>query len=173
MSPQQQATIKNQVDSLKTAYIADPTNLGAIHNAVILQSLLDYDFYFDTTDELVKSIIRALNKLGFITSDLDVKAAAKEIDDFFNTIYDTNISVMYERLTAKYPNRKEDFKILEHYLSTTETFGTIEDIVTFSKGYVNIIEQSKISQTAKELLKSNISIAPASYQLWGEIDTIF
>ncbi len=172
MSPQQQATVKHQIDSLKLVYLTDTTNLGAIHNATILQSLLDKDLYFDNTEELVKSVRNALQKLGFETSNFDVKTTTREIDNFFATIYDTNISVMYERLTTKYPERKEEFQILNHYLSTIETLTNIEDIIEFSQEYINIINQSKISHPSKKTLRSNISIAPASHQLWQEIDDI-
>lgn len=37
-------------------------------------------------------------------------------------------------------------------------------------GYSKIIDQSKISPSVKTELKSNISIAPASHNLWRTVD---
>jgi len=172
LTNQERTIITNQVDSLKSVYLADDTNIGAIHNAVILQSILNDDMYFETTEQLVRSIIASVNALGIELHELDVQDVVHEIDEFFETIYDDDISVMYDRLSKKYPEREEEFKILNQYLSTTENIGSVEDIMEFSEGYVSIINQSNISPAVKKALSSNISIAPSSHKLWRMVETL-
>ncbi len=172
LSNQERIIITNQVDSLKSVYLSDDTNIGALHNAVILQSILNDDMDFETTEQLVQSIMTSINDLGFETHELVVQDVVNEIDEFFETIYDDDISVMYDRLSKKYPERKEEFKILNQYLSTTENMGSVEDIMKFSEGYVSIINQSNISPAIKKALNSNISIAPASHKLWRMVETL-
>ncbi len=172
MSTQDIAVITAQVDSLKNVYEMDPTNIGAIHNAAILQSLLDYDMGFETTEELVQSVVGALHKLGVSLPGFDFHATVREVDDFFKNIYDDDISVMYSRLAVKYPEKQEQYEILDQYLSTTEVLNSVEDIAEFSDGYATIIDQSSIAPKVKQDLKKNISIAPSSHQLWREMDTI-
>jgi len=148
------------------------TNVGALHNASILQSILDDDMDFETTEELVQSVVASMNKLGVTLPNFDVQAATHEVDIFFDEIYDDDISVMYNRLSVKYPERKEEFMILNQYLQTTEQLNSVEDIKEFSDGYTKIINQSKISPEVKLELESNITITPASHQLWRTVDAI-
>lgn len=125
---------------------------------------------FDTTEQLVNSVIASIKSLGFDTSGINVGEVVKEVDGFFKEIYDEDINVAYDRLSQKYPERKDEFNIQRQYMSTIENLTSIEDINNYTKGYILIIDNSKISKELKTNLKSNISVAPASNELWRAID---
>lgn len=170
LKPEERAQIKQKIDSLKLEYQADCNNIGAIHNAAILQSFVDGDMDFDTTEQLVNSVIASIKSLGFETSGIVVKDVVKEIDDFFNEIYDEDVNVAYERLSQKYPERKDEFNIQRQYLSSIEKLTTVDDIYNFTKGYMQVIDNSNVSKELKNNLKANISVAPASNALWHAIE---
>lgn len=81
MAPAERTAIKAQVDSLKSIYKADASNIGAIHNAVILQTLLDDDMDFNTTEELVQSVVGAMNKLDVSVPNLDMQKTVEEVNE--------------------------------------------------------------------------------------------
>lgn len=163
--------IQNQIDSLKNLYILDTENIGALHNASILQSFLDNDMEFESTEELVSSILLSFKKLGLDTSIYDAKTAVNEIDNFSNNIEDEDISLVYQRLSLEFPEKIDIFNILNHYLICTEQLFSVENIDNFTSGYFQIIENSNIDNDSKSLLRKNLSITPASHILWREIDS--
>lgn len=159
-----------QIDSLRNVYLADKTNVGALHNAAIYQSMLDDDTTFETTEELVQSVIRSLENLNVGILDIDEKKAVQEVDEFFETIYDENVSVMFKRLSQKYPEKQEAFKVLNQYGIATSQIESVEDLVTFSEGYMKIIRNSGLTDPVKDELIKNISIFPSSQILWSGVD---
>lgn len=172
LSRNERTVINNQIDSLKGEYAKDNTNFGALHNAAIFSILLDDDMDFETTEELVSSTVSALSALGFNTDDVDIKTLSNDVDCFFDDIYSDNTDVMFDRLAKKYPEKKQEYKILNQYLSTVENYDSPVEIQNFTKGYVTIINKSKVSAETKAVLNTNISIAPASHQLWMSVDEL-
>lgn len=164
--------IKAQIDSLMNEYKKNSYNIGALHNAVIFQTYLDNDTSFTTTSELVKSTLTAINKLGGKLSNIVQDEIVNEIDDFFENIYSDDVTTTYNRLANRYPSRRNEFELLKLYMLNAENLSSIYDLVSFSRGYMDIINQSDISDDSKTFLISNISIAPASYQHWFTIDSI-
>lgn len=164
--------INNRIDSLVDVYQQDGTNIGALHNAIILKSFVEDDMDFETTDELVNSIVFSVTALGLEIAEVDESAVVNEIDDFFENIYDEDVSVMYNRLSLRYPEKREEFQILDRYPSTTENLSSVQEIIEFSDGFISLINESNISSDSKQFLEENISIAPASHDLWRIIDVI-
>lgn len=125
---------------------------------------------FETTEELVQSVIRSLENLNVGILDIDEKKAVQEVDEFFETIYDENVSVMFKRLSQKYPEKQEAFKVLNQYGIATSQIESVEDLVTFSEGYMKIIRNSGLTDPVKDELIKNISIFPSSQILWSGVD---
>lgn len=172
LSTNERNQIRDQINDLVQIYRNDSTNFGAFHNAVILNLLLENNMDFNTTEELASSTLKSLSDLGFDTSDTNAETLASEIDCFFENTYSDNTDIVFDRLISKYPKRKSELKILKNYILTVENLDSINDIRDFTDGYTSIINQSKIKTCEKEKLSANISIAPASRQLWEKIDSI-
>lgn len=174
ISSSKREDIEHQVDSLKRTYISNPLNVGAIHNASILQSLLDDDMDFNDNVSLIESTIRSFNHLGFDLNVLnpDIKTLTEELDDFFLYIYKDDINETYSVLTDRYSERSNEFKVLNKYMSYIENLNSLEDVIKFTEDYGDIIKNSKVSNEEKNRMIENISIAPASLQLWMQIDEL-
>ncbi len=172
MSTNERSEIEGQIKDLIQIYHNDSTNFGAFHNAVILNLLLEDDMDFNTTQELATSTLKSLSELGFDTSNISIDALVNDIDCFFENTYSDDTDIMFNRLISKYPERKSELQILKNYIGTVEDFDSIDDIKDFTDGYTAIINQSQIKKSEKEKFTSNISIAPASRQLWEKIDSI-
>lgn len=170
--PMQLQQLTNQRDSLISVFRTDKTNIGAIHNASIIQSYLEGDTDFKTTEDLVISVLISLESLGLDISQINKSEVVNEIDHFFDQIYDEDISVMYDRLSKEYPDRKDEFTIQCQYLSTMNELTTLEEILAFSNGFIDIVNGSNLTKTKKDEVKSNLSVAPSSYQLWRTIDSL-
>ncbi len=164
--------LKMQIDSLANAYASNNVNIGAMHNASILKSLLDDDMSGSTYEEIAASTINSLNELGYDTSDVSVDNVASEIEYFFDNFYSNDATTMFSKLTNKFPERSMEFRILNNYLSTSQSLGNTNDLKKFTDGYTTIINQSNLPTVEKNLLNSNISIAPSSFQLWNQIDKL-
>lgn len=172
LSTTERNQIRDQINDLVQIYRNDSTNFGAFHNAVILNLLLENKMDFNTTEDLASSTLESLSDLGFDTSNINTETLATDIDSFFENIYSDNTDIMFERLVAKYPTRKSELQILENYILTVENLDSINDIKDFTDGYISLINKSQIRKSEKEKLSANISIAPASRQLWEKIDSI-
>lgn len=169
LSEQQRQMVQQQVDSLKLIYLSDTTNVAAIHNASILQSLLDDDLEFETTEQLVKSVIASVEGLGIEVDDIDISKTVSEVDDFIENVYDESVSVMYSRLSQRNPDNAGVYRLLSHFLSSLEKLENLKDMIDFTNGYVDIIDKSGLPLEIKGHLKSNMPIAPGSFELWTEI----
>ena len=172
LSTAEKNAIQNQIDDLVLIYRNDSTNFGALHNAAVLTILLEDEMAFSNTEELASSTLNSLKKLGLNISGVSEKDVANDIDMFFDEIYSDDTNIMFNRLSARYPERKAELSILEDYITTVQDFESIDDIENFTNGYISIINNSQIKSCDKEKLSSNISIAPASRQLWEEIDAL-
>lgn len=172
-SVQMISLLKEQLDSLVSVYRSDNTNFGALHNASILQSLFNDDFEFDTTEQLVYSISASIDALKIPFQEIDAYVAVSEINGFYERVYDDDISVMYSRLCELYPEKADEFEIQVRYLSAIGNLDTYGDIYKFTEGYISIIKNSDIPIVGKRELQSNLTIAPASFQLWQTIDSLY
>lgn len=164
--------IQNLIDSLKNEYTLNPNNAGALHNASILQSLLFNNLNVKTTLELVQSVFKSFDALGIENTNMSEEEAVNKIDNFFENIYDDDISVIYNRLGTIHPERKGEFKVLTSYFTNIQTMSNIEDIANYTEGYTSIINSSTISVNEQKKINANISIALASLKLWTFIDSL-
>ncbi|MBD5422041.1 MAG: hypothetical protein HDR49_03295 [Bacteroides sp.] len=172
LSEDEKVMLSHQIDSLKNVYLSDTTNIGAIHNASILQSLIDDDFEFETTKELVESVVASVKKMGIDIEDIDVNKVANEVDDFFENIYDDSIELMYKRLSERYPDRAAGYRLLSHYLSTIEALTSVEDMIEYTDGYVELLDECDLPLEFTGRIRKNLTIAPGSYHLWKGVEEL-
>lgn len=168
-SPEEKAKIIVMIDSLKNEYVKDRNNVGAIHNAAILSTFIQNNQNYSNTTQLVESTLSSLKKLGVNTSGVNISQLAINVDKYFQDIDDPDDHVVFERLRKLDPNRTDELNVLENYFSNVQYLDNLYDITEFTDNYVHIIDKSKISYTAKSNIISNISIAPASFNLWNNV----
>lgn len=173
--PTKRRKIRHEIDSLKQSYLTNPNNDGALHNAVILQSLFNGELLAETTEQVAQHSLRSLQQLGLsrFATAMNVNELAIDLDDFFAKYYDEDVNIMYDKLSTEFPKRANDFKVLKTYFTNIQSLNSVESIQNYTVGYVSVINSSNLTVNAKEELYRNISIAPASCQLWIEVEELF
>ena len=169
LSPEDIKIIKHQIDSLKYVYHEDKTNFGALHNAAVLNILLTEDFSATSTLEIVQETVESLKDLGMDVSGIDINEEVEKVDFFFDKIYSDNDEELCNRLIQYNPTKKNEILVLKNYMSNVQKISNPQDVVKFTNGYVSLVEKSKIDNVSKTQLKTNLSIAPASFSLWQQV----
>ncbi len=164
--------IESKIDSLIAVYKNDELNIGALHNATILQSIITDDMEYTSTAELVSSVISSLASFDISFPDVDINQTALEIDNFFENIYSTDVTVMYNNLSEIKPECQQEFEIISQYLETIDQLDSMETIDSFTDGFRTIVAKSDLSSEKKEIIQENITVAPASLKLWQFVDQI-
>lgn len=169
LTPAQVRMINNEIIRLHILYQSEGS-IGALHNMAILNLLLKDKFEYSTTQELVESTKNSLASLGVNVANVDVAKTVQKVDKFFEEDYSDDTNVMYDRLIAKYPAKKEELKVLKGYIANVQQLNTQQDIKNFTEGYLAIIRGAAIPVSSINSIESNIQLAPASYELWEQID---
>lgn len=167
LSAQESLKLTIQIDSLKVAYQRDSTNIGAIHNATILSIFLNKLIDYNTNEELMESVHQTLNNWGIQTPNWDNHFMAAKLDEYFNEVFSADDAVMYENLYRKYPFEANRISILKNYYNSIQNFESVAALKEYTTGYVELINSSRLNEFDKIELQSNISIAPASAELWA------
>lgn len=172
MNSSEKAAIVNKLDSLKNEYTRNPNNVGAIHNAAILYSILDgtYDAY--TTDEIVESTEKAMKYLGFVIIRSFGKEDIEIIDNFVNEAIEGDDLSFFNKLRELYPNRSREIQALEYYVYTVQQYSDINIIRNYTDGFIATVNKGSINNDIKKSIEQNVSIAPASFELWTYIDKL-
>lgn len=70
-------------------------------------------------------------------------------------------------LKTAYPEFTNEFSILEDFIANIERInGNVEFMKTYLDGYLQIIENSNLSESEKDLLISSLEVAANSAVLW-------
>lgn len=162
--------VENEIQAYKQAYLNDTTNFGALHNATVLHILLTSNFQYNNRLELAGMIIDAVQSFGIEPNGVTAGQVAADMDMFFNEIYSDDTNVMYNRLMTKYPDKKGELQILNQFMNSAQYLSSDDEIQAFTDGYIEIINDSHISKTAKIVLNSNLTIAPNSHFLWNGVN---
>ncbi len=176
LSEKEEQEIEEEIESLKDRYMNNPSDIGALHNAVILCTYLEESktkIVMNTTQEIAEETIEIMESFGIDVSEIDSQVLAEKTDYFFENIYDEDVEVMSERLIKLYPDKKDQIILLNKYMLNAEEFTDISDLEQFTKGYMDIVDKGYTGpQKIKTDLDKNISIAPSSLKLWKNISNI-
>lgn len=164
---------KEAIPPLQGRLLSD--NAGYVHNKVLINLYEKYgdEMNFMSASESTQLISEEYEKV--------IKEANLTVDN--NTADDVDLNAIYrirdlakksedtkhfiELLKEEYPDRKEELNILGLTIENIMN-GQIQedDLNSYNKDILNTIDESDIPDDSKKLLKTTVSVANGSSQLW-------
>lgn len=157
----------------ESEYRKNPSNFGALHNAAILRIFLEdvSDNFIDIDDTYItNTTLQSLSNLGMDISEINPILALEYLTDFYGNVVDENTAVMFSRLNARHPEKRFQLRFLQNYMNGFGELNSVEDMIEYSDGCYQLLDDSGLDDGIILELKENISIAPASMQLWQLVD---
>lgn len=103
-------------------------------------------------------------------SEINPILALEYLTDFYGNVVDENTAVMFSRLNARHPEKRFQLRFLQNYMNGFGELNSVEDMIEYSDGCYQLLDDSGLDDGIILELKENISIAPASMQLWQLVD---
>lgn len=144
---------------------------GIKHNQILWKMMKDNKAECSNTTELIINVRNIIDILGYEKGVGSDESAVDYLDWFMDNIYSDDTESMFSNIRSNIRDKAdlEIYNTMEKYFIGIEKLSNIDDIKEYTKEYIHIIDESKISQRSKTYLRESLSIVPESYQFWSMI----
>lgn len=153
------ARLYDETDGLDAA-----DSLGLIHNRLITEILYENPNIMSLSD---CELNRIINDKVFEYSSVSVKYTIEDFNTFSSLSKSESSDSLYNDALKKYPALEKELRLVKIY---ADNVANLEDnlIPEYSRGFKEIVDDSKIDDSSKKVVKSAVSVTGSSKLMWQE-----
>ena len=173
LAPANRRMLMLKIDTLMNEYHHVENNFGALHNAVVLKSIVQGSFAATEIEDIVTNTIELLASSGVNTTNFSPsEEIVAQIDEYFNNPLRKDVLRFFEEKAKNDRQNYQIYNCMYIYYNNVENFGTLKSIRDYTLRAQMAVDDLDIDEKSKKYLKNSFSIVPASLSLWMEVDRL-
>ena len=173
LAPANRRMLMLKIDTLMNEYHHVENNFGALHNAVVLKSIVQGSFAATEIEDIVTNTIELLASSGVNTTNFSPsEEIVAQIDAYFNNPLRKDVLRFFEEKAKNDRQNYQIYNCMYIYYNNVENFGTLKSIRDYTLRAQMAVDDLDIDEKSKKYLKNSFSIVPASLSLWMEVDRL-